>query len=496
MDGRKGRLGRRVRVGGSDRKGATPLRGPHPDSARAARRGRSGSLRLGLVATLVAVGGSIAMVAGVGSASASPSVGLVSASQWGPDTLGNMYAVGEVVNSGPGVASSVEVDLGFYSSANVLLGSDVTFASVEDLNPGETSPFEDIFAPPAGYSHYAVTGIYPSPTAGAPNHNFTTTVTNQTVNSFGDTDIVGTVRNNNTTAAAFVDPVFTFFNASGTAVATDAVYVNTDADSDLAPGQTATFEEIVNTSDPAFPAWTTYTIVTQSISAPSLPLSWPFQQLPGGGIAIGVGASGTRWIVGTNPAPGGDGIYHWAGTGWAAVAGGADTIAVGPDDSPWVTNSADQIYHRVGSAWVAYPGAATAIGVGANGSVWVIGTNTEPGGRGIYHWAGTGWAAVTGGAVTIAVGPDGTPWVTNTSHQIYHWTGAGWTLYPGAATAIGVGANGSVWAVGTNTQPGGYGIYQRVGSGWTEVAGGAVTLGVAANGHPWVINSAHQIFSS
>ena len=442
------------------------------------------------------MGASVGVTAAAGAASASPSVGLVSTSQWGPDTLGNMYAVGEVVNNGPGVASLVEVDLGFYSSANVLLGTDVTFASVDDLNQGETSPFEDIFTPPTGYSHYAVTGVYPSQVPDVPNHNFTTTVTNQTVNSFGDVDIVGTVRNNNTTTAAFVDPVFTFFNAAGTAVATDAVFVNTDADSDLAVGQTAPFEEIVNSSDPAFPAWKSFSIVTQSSSPPSLPLSWPFRLLPGAATAIGVGVSGSPWIVGTNPTPGGEGIYHWAGSGWAPVAGGAVSIAVGPDDSPWVTNSSDRVYHQVGSTWVAYPGAATAIGVGANGSVWVVGTNAVPGGRGIYHWTGTGWAPAAGGAVTIAVGPDGTPWVTNTAHQIYHWDGTGWSLYPGAATAIGVGANGTLWAVGTNAVPGGDGIYERVGGGWAEVAGGATALGVAANGHPWVLNSTHQIFSS
>jgi hypothetical protein len=132
-----------------------------------------------------------------------------------------------------------------------------------------------------------------------------------------------------------------------------------------------------------------------------------------------VGANGSVWAVGTNPVSGGFGIWNWNGIGWVPIAGGAVTIAVGPDGSPWVTNSTHQIYHRVGSGWVPFPGAAMEVGVGANGSVWAIGTNPVSGGFGIWNWVGTGWVPIAGGAVTIAVGPDGSPWVTNSTDQIY-----------------------------------------------------------------------------
>ena len=132
-----------------------------------------------------------------------------------------------------------------------------------------------------------------------------------------------------------------------------------------------------------------------------------------------VGANGSVWVIGTNTVGGGYGIYHWTGSAWAAVPGGGITIAVGPDGSPWLTNSTHQIYYRVGTTWVHLPGAATDIAVGANGSVWVIGTNTAGGGYGIYHWTDSAWNANPGGAVTIAVDPGGNPWVINSSHRIY-----------------------------------------------------------------------------
>ena len=65
---------------------------------------------------------------------------------------------------------------------------------------------------------------------------------------------------------------------------------------------------------------------------------------PGTASDVAVGASGWVWVVGTNPVPGGYGIYQWDGTGWARLLGGAVTIAVDPSGNPWVTNSADQIF--------------------------------------------------------------------------------------------------------------------------------------------------------
>jgi hypothetical protein len=59
---------------------------------------------------------------------------------------------------------------------------------------------------------------------------------------------------------------------------------------------------------------------------------------------IAVGADGSLWGIGTNPVPGGYGIYRWTGSGWATVAGGAVSITVGPKGMPWVVNSNHHIY--------------------------------------------------------------------------------------------------------------------------------------------------------
>jgi Tectonin domain len=374
---------------------------------------------MALIGSLVAFGACVASVASVVPASAAPSVALVSSSQWGPDAGGLMHVVGQVVNNGPGIASAVELSLNFYSSSNALLGNAVATASIDDMNPGDRSPFEEVFAPPTGYDHYGVSAISPSEFPVAPNHYFSTTVTGRSIDALGDTHFVGTVRNNNTTTATFVNVVFTFFNASGTVVATGSNYLSTNADSDLLAGQLGSFQEVVLTSDPAFPGFSTYSVRTQSDTPPSPPPPPFFTPRPGGATDIAVGANGAVWVVGTKPVNGGFGIYHWNGSTWAQVQGGAVKIAVGPGGNPWVANSAHRIYHWNGQTWVLYPGGATDIAVGANGAVWVVGTKPVNGGFGIYEWNGSAWAQVQGGAVAIAVAPNGSPWVANLAHLIF-----------------------------------------------------------------------------
>ncbi len=207
--------------------------------------------------------------------------------------------------------------------------------------------------------------------------------------------------------------------------------------------------------------------------------------LPGFGFTgVSVGSDGAVWAVGANPVNGGYGIYHRTGNGWQNVAGGAVAIGVGPTGSPWVVNSGHKIFQWAGTGWTLAAGAATDISVGSDGAVWVIGTNAVNGGYGIYRRTGNGWQRVPGGAVAIGVGPTGSPWVVNSGHKIFQWAGTGWTLAAGAATDISVGSDGAVWVIGTNAVNGGYGIYRRTGNGWQRVPGGAVAIGVGHSREP------------
>ncbi len=212
-----------------------------------------------------------------------------------------------------------------------------------------------------------------------------------------------------------------------------------------------------------------------------------WQQLPGLATDIGVGSDGSVWMIGTNPVPGGFGIFHWNGSDWDSVDGGAVCIAVYTKDEPWVVDKAGSILFRSTNGkggWQQVPGFATDIGVGSDdSSIWVIGTG--PAGNEID---------TEGNRISVA--PDGLPWVVNNAGKIFRSTdGRGdWFQLPGLATDIGVGSDGSVWMIGTNPVPGGFGIFHWNGSDWNSVDGGAVCIAVAPDGEPWVVNNAGTIF--
>ena len=225
--------------------------------------------------------------------------------------------------------------------------------------------------------------------------------------------------------------------------------------------------------------------ITASVPASGGP-TW--QQLPGLATDIGVGRDGSVWIIGTNPVPGGFGIFHWNGSAWDSVNGGAVRIAVAPNGEPWVVNNAGNIFRSTDGkgGWQQLPGVATDIGVGSDGSAWIIGTSgSNPAGNGIDTEGNR-----------IAVAPDGSPWMVNNAGKIFRSTDGkgGWQQLPGVATDIAVGSNGLGWIIGTNPVPGGFGIFDWDGSAWRSVNGGAVCITVAPNGEPWVVNDAGSIF--
>ena len=157
--------------------------------------------------------------------------------------------------------------------------------------------------------------------------------------------------------------------------------------SSLITGTTYTVRGLTN--------WTTYYFVVEALNSRATSVAsnqlsatptLVFTVRPGSATDIAIGADGSVWVVGTNTVPGGHGIYHWNGHSWVAIPGGAVTIAVAPEGTPFIINSAHQTFEWTGTSWVRGPGTLTDIALGADGSLWSIGTNPVPGGFGIYRW--------------------------------------------------------------------------------------------------------------
>jgi hypothetical protein len=60
------------------------------------------------------------------------------------DDVGAYHIVGEVTNQGSGKATFVKASGAFYNSSNSVVAADFTYTHPQDLEPGQTAPFEII----------------------------------------------------------------------------------------------------------------------------------------------------------------------------------------------------------------------------------------------------------------------------------------------------------------------------------------------------------------
>lgn len=274
-----------------------------------------------------------------------------------------------------------------------------------------------------------------------------------------------------------------------------------------------------------------------------------WRSVPGGGVRVAVGPAGQPWIVnnegrvftrngadwtlmpgtardiavaddgnvfkiGTEPRPGGYGIYRYIPdfAGWTEVGGGATRIAAGRN--VWVVNANQRVFRLDRTGWLALPG--TARDVGASGSsAWVIGTTAVAGGYTVHHFDGVAWDHVPGGATAVAVAPSGDPWVVNSFGEIFRGSSSlGQKLCPISSASVPESASSvtptrlepgeriwlapdgaskiwaGVWFTGENGPAGwsnvagssfplpgarAYGLLANSGSGWTYV-GASTTM--------------------
>jgi hypothetical protein len=220
--------------------------------------------------------------------------------------------------------------------------------------------------------------------------------------------------------------------------------------------------------------------------------SW--RRMPGGAYDVGVGASGAAWVIGSDPAYGGYGIYRWTGSGWARSNGAGVRIAVDPAGVPWVVNVYGSIYRLVGGGWLQVSGLASDIAIGPDGSTWVIATNDTVGGFGIYNLTGAGWQQIDGGGTRIAAGANGSLWMVNSWGAIYERTTSGWRLRPGGGYDIGFGPGGVPTVVGTIRVCGGYGLWTWNGSSWSSLPGAGIGVSVGQGGKSWIVNESQVIY--
>jgi Tectonin domain len=228
------------------------------------------------------------------------------------------------------------------------------------------------------------------------------------------------------------------------------------------------------------------------LSAAASAQEW--QQLDGAARDVAVGANGDVWVVGTNEAPGGYGVWRRDGSAWTPTMGAGVRVAVGPTGEGWVINDTQEIF-RIGAdgAAVRVSGKAHDIGVGADGTVWVIGATAETGGYGVYRSADSGrtWSKIPGAGKRISVDATGKAWLINDALDIFRYNGSAFEKLPGKGTDVAVGSDGTAWVVGTAG-----GLFRFENGAWVKRTGAGAQIAAGPNGSVLVVNNTNAIFQA
>ncbi len=70
------------------------------------------------------------------------------------DSIGFTHIAGQVRNDGNTAATFVQIIATFYAADGTVVGTDSTFASIDTIQPGQSSPYELISQPPRPYTNY------------------------------------------------------------------------------------------------------------------------------------------------------------------------------------------------------------------------------------------------------------------------------------------------------------------------------------------------------
>jgi hypothetical protein len=153
---------------------------------------------------------------------------------------GSLHIVGEVINDTDDHVSWLEISANLFDSNGQLLDTELTFAALNNLAKGDKTCFDLIFlAPPTGWSSYQ----FENPTYSTGGEPLLDMVvfndSGRYIPDYGEYEIIGQVRNDNSTRVEYVTPIGTLYDASGKVIGCDYSAVNA---TDLDPGQVSGFK--------------------------------------------------------------------------------------------------------------------------------------------------------------------------------------------------------------------------------------------------------------
>ena len=156
------------------------------------------------------------------------------------DTLGYLHVFGEVQNIGSQNVKFVEITGTFYNVEPVVIGTEYTFTMLDQLEPGQKSPF-DLFIMNVKTS-VEVTSYKLTVTVSEANaklRGLQILSYSNSIDGLGYLEIVGEVKNLQSNSASYVEVIGTFYDQNDTVIGCDYTFTNP---TDLAGGQTGPFK--------------------------------------------------------------------------------------------------------------------------------------------------------------------------------------------------------------------------------------------------------------
>ena len=148
---------------------------------------------------------------------------------------GYFHVVGEVENNLPANVRYVKINAAFYDEDRNMIGTDYTYTMLDFLRPNQKSPFDLIYIEKIEPASYELSVTWDE----APFEGLEIISHSSYITSSGYHRIFGTVKNNGSEEAEYVEVVCTYYNSEGNVIDTEWTYTDP---SDIEVNETAIFE--------------------------------------------------------------------------------------------------------------------------------------------------------------------------------------------------------------------------------------------------------------
>jgi hypothetical protein len=162
------------------------------------------------------------------------------------------------------------------------------------------------------------------------------------------------------------------------------------------------------------------------------------------GVRIAVDPRGFPWVVDSF-----NNVRRWTGRHWENLPGWGKDVGIGANGSVWSVGLEGGLNELRGARFEKrYPGRFERIAVAPDGEPWPIDERLQ-----LVRRGPTGFESVRSATADIAIAPEGTPWILDATGLLYSLDATGlWARREGRFRQVSIGPYGQAWAVSADNR--------------------------------------------